>query len=219
MSGWGIFIRVVAVLVLILLLNRLVSPYLIGLEDLLSPENAVAFQRGLVLTCVLYALLLAVPFVPGVEIGVGLLTMFGANAAPHVYFATLGGLTLAYSVGRLVPLRLQARIALSLRMRRTAALILSLEHLPHAARVAAIMDHAPTRWIPFLLRHRLIAMAVLLNTPGNAIIGGGGGIALVAGISRLISPLAFVAVAGLAVAPVPILVALFGAETVLSSRN
>jgi hypothetical protein len=54
-----------------------------------------------------------------------------------------------------------------------------------------------------LLRHRCIALAILFNTPGNALLGGDGGIALAAGASRLVSVRAFLLTLLVAVAPVP----------------
>ena len=37
----------------------------------------------------------------------------------------------------------------------------------------------------FLLRHRYLLFALLINMPGNSVLGGGGGIALVSGFARL----------------------------------
>jgi hypothetical protein len=42
-----------------------------------------------VIAVALYVALLAVPFVPGIEIGLILLAMFGARIAPVVYGATV----------------------------------------------------------------------------------------------------------------------------------
>lgn len=60
-----------------------------------------------VLTALLlaYALLIAVPFMPGVEIGISLLLLKGAAIAPFVYLATILGLLLAFAAGRLLPPR------------------------------------------------------------------------------------------------------------------
>ena len=44
--------------------------------------------------------------------------------------------------------------------------------------------------------------------PGNVLIGGGGGIAMVAGLSRLYSLAGFLLAVGVAVAPVPLAVTL-----------
>jgi len=56
-----------------------------------------------------------------------------------------------------------------------------------------------------LLRYRYVALAVAINTPGNVILGGGGGLALMAGLSRLFSPLPFLLTVLIAVLPVPLL--------------
>jgi hypothetical protein len=53
-------------------------------------------------------------------------------------------------------------------------------------------------------RYALIAMAV--NLPGNALIGGGGSILFVAGLSRLFRPWAMAGTIALAVAPVPLMI-------------
>jgi len=51
---------------------------------------------------------------------------------------------------------------------------------------------------------------VALNIPGNYVIGGGGGIALIAGVSRVYSIPGFLLTILLAVAPVPLAVVVFG---------
>ena len=82
-------------------------------------------------------------------------------------------------------------------------------------RLAFITSKAPNRYVPLLLRHRYIALAVVVNIPGNVIIGGGGGIALMAGISRLYTLPGFLIAIAIAVAPLPLAILLFG-EDVLS---
>jgi len=59
--------------------------------------------------------------------------------------------------------------------------------------------------VPFLLRHRYLVLAVLFNLPGNAIIGDGGGIALIAGMSRLFPFPKYVLLVCVAITPVPLL--------------
>jgi hypothetical protein len=59
-----------------------------------------------------------------------------------------------------------------------------------------------------LVRHRYLALAFALNLPGNSLIGGGGGIALSAGMSGLYPMPAYLASVAVAVAPVPLLIAL-----------
>ena len=55
-----------------------------------------------------------------------------------------------------------------------------------------------------VLQHRYVVLAVLLNLPGNVVLGGGGGLAMMAGLSRLFHPLPFVLTVLLAVLPVPL---------------
>jgi len=56
------------------------------------------------------------------------------------------------------------------------------------------------------LRHRYLALAVLFNLPGNMLIGGGGGIALIAGMSGLYRSTNYFITVTLAVAPVPLII-------------
>jgi hypothetical protein len=55
-------------------------------------------------------------------------------------------------------------------------------------------------------------LAVLVNMPGNAFIGGGGGIFFTAGLSRLFLPTQTVLTIVFAVAPVPLAVWAFGID-------
>jgi hypothetical protein len=52
----------------------------------------------------------------------------------------------------------------------------------------------------------LWALAILFNLPGSALVGGGGGISLAAGISRLVTYPQFLITTALAVSPIPIAV-------------
>jgi hypothetical protein len=61
---------------------------------------------------------------------------------------------------------------------------------------------------PFLVRHRFIALAIVLNIPGNIIIGGGGGIAMIAGMSGLYSLPRYLLTVAIAVAPIPFVISL-----------
>ena len=50
-----------------------------------------------------YALLIAIPFVPGVELGLTLMMVEGAIIAPFIWAATLLGLVLAFAAGAFLP--------------------------------------------------------------------------------------------------------------------
>ena len=77
-------------------------------------------------------------------------------------------------------------------------------------RFEVLIEHAPKRVVPVLLKHRYIAIIVALNVPGNAVIGGGGGIALLAGLSGLFTFPRFLASVSLAALPVPLIVLIGG---------
>lgn len=170
----------------------------------LTPE-AVAMMRSLVLVgLVAYVVLTAFPFVPGVEIGLLLLVALGAPIAPVVYLATVLSLTLAFAAGRLVP---EPRLAAAfgwLGLEKARRLVETLAPMTPDARAAHLSRTAPQRWAPFLLRYRLAAIALAINLPGSALFGGGGGVSLAAGMSRLVSFPQFLLTVCVAVAPVPL---------------
>jgi hypothetical protein len=157
---------------------------------------------------IFYALLLSLPFVPGVELGVLLMCVFGKEGIIFVYFATIAGLSLAFLVGRLLPEKwVQSRLE-KLGFSQTC------DSSP--TEIDAMVDNltrnrkfCQNRFVSFLLKYRYLAIAVLFNAPGNYLIGGGGGISLACGISRSISWKWFLLTVVLAVLPVPLL-AFFG---------
>ena len=73
-----------------------VSPMLSAVLD----EESTSRGAGWALL-LLYTVLLALPFVPGAEIGLALLVVFGAVMAWPVYVATVLALSIAFAVGRL----------------------------------------------------------------------------------------------------------------------
>jgi hypothetical protein len=97
------------------------------------------------------------------------------------------------------------------RLRKAADLVSRAARLPRQARVEMLLDGAPPRVVALALRHRYIALALAVNTPGNAVIGGGGGIMFLAGLSGIFAPLPTALSIMIAVSPVPLAVALLGA--------
>lgn len=152
----------------------------------------------------------AVPFVPGAEIGLGLLVALGARGALIVYLGMIAALIIAFCAGRFVPPSWIAGAFQTLGLTRARDLVLTSCDLAFEERTRFLEAHAPTRWMPFLLRHRYVALGLLLNMPGNVILGGGGGIAFAAGACRLFSPGAFLLTILIAVAPIPLAFLLFG---------
>lgn len=176
----------------------------------LRPSNEHIVHRIIVISAAAYVLLMAIPFVPGVEIGLTLLMVLGPRVAALVYVCTLGALSLSFAIGRLIPERMLVAFFRDLRLEKISRFLAQLEDLDAQRRLRLMLDRAPTRFVPFLLRYRYLALMLAINLPGNIVIGGGGGIAMVAGLSRLFSPAMFFLASAIAIAPVPLAWLLFG---------
>lgn len=166
---------------------------------------------GLILAVlVIYAVLIAIPFVPGVEIGLGVLAVSGPEMAPLVWLATTAGLILSYMVGCKVPYRWLHRVLLDLRLTRACQMLTRFEALSLAERTDWITSLIPMRSLGWLVQYRYLNLAVLINIPGNSVIGGGGGIAFISGLSGMFQPVPTMLTIALATAPVPLAIWLFG---------
>ena len=180
------------------------------LAHLLPTTSEAAQSRAILVSTAVFIILLALPFVPGAEVGLAMMMMAGPAAAPLVYGGTVVALTLSFLVGRLVPVRAIRWLFTKLRLGRAAALLAELEPLDQQARLGFLISNTASSVVPFLLAHRYLALMLALNLPGNFVIGGGGGICLVAGFCRLFSLPRFVLAVMVAVLPVPLLVMLIG---------
>lgn len=177
----------------------------------MMPSIEKQVHRTLMTGMVAYVGLLSLPFVPGAEIGIAMLTLFGKAIAPLVYSATVLAMMLSYTLGRFLPPEALARFLASVRLLKAAEFLRKIATLSQDERVALVMEGASPRLIKRAIKHRYIALALSVNIPGNSLIGGGGGIMMLAGISGLFAPVpTFIAIA-IAVSPVPIFVMLFGA--------
>lgn len=189
------------------------SDWAMRAQAALSPDGPL-LAWPVILLLALYAILLALPFVPGIEIGLALLAMHGAAAAPLVYGATVAGLMLAYGAGSLIPASAMAAGLRRLGRDRAAAALQDWCALPRADRLSALSARLPG-WLGTRIGTlRFALLATLFNLPGNAVLGGGGGIALLAGMSRLYPPVPTALTVAVAVAPVPLAVWLWGGAPV-----
>lgn len=173
----------------------------------ITESNADDLRRIILITVLLQVLLMSLPFVPGIELGLILITVFGPMAAPYVYAGCAVSLLISYSVGRLVPPHRTVDTFRRFRLHRAADTVA--QH--HAASPAERMEMLLGRIaLPGQLaaRYRYLAIGLAITTPGNIVIGGGGGISLMAGLSRLFSPLGYIVTVLVAVAPIPIAAAL-----------
>ncbi len=199
-------LRLAVVLAVVLALNALGAwlGHLVNFQ--LFPRHEPMLHLLVMIAIAVYVLLMATPFMPGIEIGLALMALLGPKSAALIYLSTVLALSLSYAVGRFVPLRVVYRLLGWLYLERASSLVRQLEPLGRRERLAVLNEKAPRRVAPFLLRHRYVTIAALLNLPGNALLGGGGGIGLVVGVSGLIPYPAYLLVVAVAVAPVPLLI-------------
>lgn len=149
-----------------------------------------------------YALLLAVPFVAGVEIGLLIMAVLGIPGVAIAYGSTIVGLSLAFLVGRRIPNTLLAK---GLKGLGFASETVDLDAL--TAQYSSGQGWTSSLCAR-LIEYRYLTLAVLLNCPGNAVLGGGGGLAVLSGMSRNVSAGKFFLVIVIATIPVPILILL-----------
>ena len=174
------------------------------------PINEPEIHRMVMASSAVYIAASAMPFVPGAEIGFGLITILGTRIVPLVYVCMVLVLMLAFCIGRFVPPRATAAIFGYLSLEKARELVLRTTDLDAEGRISMLIARSPRRLVPILLKHRYIAIAMAFNTPGNSLVGGGGGLAFAAGMSGLFSMVPFIATAVLAVAPLPLIILLTG---------
>jgi hypothetical protein len=146
----------------------------------------------------------AIPFVPGAEIGFGLMVMFGGRIVILVYMCMVTALLIAFLAGRFVPTSVVVKIFHSLGVKRAYDFFDRLQRMEIDERINLLINNAPCKLAPTFTRHRYLAIMLLLNAPGNSLLGGGGGIAFICGMSGMFSVLNFTLAILTAVAPVPL---------------
>ena len=198
-------VKIGIVLALLVALHFAGSWMVERIESHLSPLHRGYGDIVLLVVTGIYILLMTVPFVPGIELGLALLMILPMKGIAVVYFSTLAALCLSFLIGRLVPARAIMGLLDWLHLRRARDLMARLEPLAPGERLNLLVEIAPARAIPFLLRHPYIAMAVAFNIPGNYLIGGGGGIGMMAGLSGLFRFPAYALMVGVAVSPIPLI--------------
>ncbi|WP_424928856.1 hypothetical protein [Amaricoccus tamworthensis] len=203
-------LRVVVLVALVVVATLTAHIVRDSLDIRIVPENEQQVHQSIMVGTVAFIVLLALPFVPGAEIGLAMLTAFGAAIVPVVYIGTVLALCLSYTIGRIVPISVLVRFLGLLRMRRAADLVRRAAPLSEEERLTMLLDGAPPRLVALALRRRYLSLALALNIPGNALVGGGGGIALLAGLSGLFAPLPTILAFAIAVCPVPLTIAILG---------
>ena len=183
-------------------LSHLEAP---DIRDTLTALRGDMGTMALLVCAVMLAILLSLPFVPSVEMGLMMMAVFGSDGAAAAWLATIAGLSMAYAAGRYMPtgwaVALLMRYGLVQKDRDPDKSLMA--ELRERLRLSGGKGHKAAA---FLMRNRYLLFAVLLNTPGNSVLGGGGGIALVSGFARLYRWHWFVLTVALASLPIPFLV-------------
>ena len=208
-SGSGI-LKLFLLVSFIVLGNYLTKWIIAGLDFEITPADQSIAHRLIIISMIAYVILMAIPFVPGAEIGLVVMMILGPEIVPLVYLCTLASLSLSFMVGRYIPEKALINLARDLHLRRASQLGSELEKLDGQQRLKLILSRSPKKLIPVLLKYRYLALLVAINMPGNIVIGGGGGIALMAGMSRIFSAPLYLLTIAVAVAPIPLLLVLFG---------
>ncbi len=167
-------------------------------EDLvsnLSIDNSPTGLYVLALACFCYALLVMLPFVPGVELGYVIMMAFGLEGIVAVYFSTALSLFLSFLMGY----SFRSHSTFTVLKRKIA----SKNRCVHNKREKLIVY-----MLKVFKKQPYLAVALLLNLPGNALIGGGGGIALMAGSSGQLRPYKYLFTVLLATSIIPLLLIL-----------
>lgn len=201
-------VRLLAVVALIILANIGTSWVVDRLEIQIWPEYMENIDRAVLIGMILYIALMATPFLPGIEIGLALMMVLGPKGVFVTYICTLIALTISFGLGRLFPTRLLVALLRWLNLARAATLLKNFDATRPEKRLEFLAERVPNQAIPAVLKRRYLMLALLLNLPGNALIGGGGGIAMMAGMSRFYTfPMYFLLIS-VAILPGPILVTL-----------
>jgi|26BtaG_2_1085354.scaffolds.fasta_scaffold00027_70 uncharacterized membrane protein YdjX (TVP38/TMEM64 family) len=190
--------------------NLLTRGVIDGLDVDIRPSNEPMLHKLIVTSMVAYTLLMALPFVPGVEIGLALMMILGPEIVPLVYGCTLTALCLAFLVGRFLPEKSLTRFLREVHLVRAATFLETFHGLDTGQRLARLTEKSHQRWVPWLLKHRYLTLMLAINLPGNIVLGGGGGLAWASGMSRMFPIHRFILVVAVAISPLPLFLMVVG---------
>lgn len=153
---------------------------------------------------VVYFITSGLPFVPASEIGFGLLIIFGGEIAPLIVLVSSAGLITSFMVGKFVPKPKLAKALEWFGLEKAPKFLLKLQGMSSQEKLDHMMQGVSKKFGVALLRYRYLGVIALLNIPGNAVIGGGGGIAFMAGVTGVFSTKGFAISAIIGVMPYPL---------------
>tara|TARA_R110001592_G_scaffold64165_1_gene196973 strand:+ start:14080 stop:14655 length:576 start_codon:yes stop_codon:yes gene_type:complete len=155
--------------------------------NLFNTNEYINIYIVLVVSSVIYAFLLAIPYFPGIEVGIAIMIIFGTFGVISVYIATTLGLLAAFLLGK--------------KLRKNNRPNDHFRKIIISETTEKLSTYSP-----------MFTLMILLNLPGNIVLGGGGGIAMSYGYYRKLSTLKFLISLMIATSPIPILLAVFGVK-------
>ena len=192
----------VSMLVLLCFVGAWASQFL---HHRLWPLDTAEVQMVAVILLIVYAICMMLPYLPAIELGLILLATLDIEGVMILYLVTVAALSISYAIGRTIPVLVLQTLFRFLHLHKASELFCARGECDEKEQIDRFIEHAPKKMVPFLLKHRYCVLAVLVNTPGNMIIGGAGGIAMMSGMSRVFGPVKFVATVLLAVSPLPVI--------------
>ncbi len=139
--------------------------------DVWRENNSNITFYSLVIACVCYGVLLMFPFMPAFELGVVIMTMYGVDGVVGAYLATVIALMVSFFLGAFFI------------KNNTVERFKKLPKHIHKLNENGLLSKILCRSLKALKTRPYLSLALLLNLPGNAMLGGGGGIAMMAGAS------------------------------------
>lgn len=170
----------------------------------LRPMNEPMIHRIVTIALIAFVVAAAIPFVPGAEIGFALLILFGEQAAPVVYVGMVVALMLSHTLARAIPINYVIVAMRWLGLNRISMFMDNFKSVASSNKIEEIIQRTPSKFGRIVINNRYFALAILLNTPDNTIIGGGGGLAFIAGLSGVYNYWLFLITVLCAVLPIPL---------------
>ncbi|MET0064508.1 MAG: hypothetical protein ABW176_19640, partial [Candidatus Thiodiazotropha endolucinida] len=129
---WAVtLVKVFAILLALIALNVLISNLIDAMEIQIWPEHLDIVDRAVVIGIILYIVLMATPFLPGIEMGLILMMVLGPKGVVVIYICTLIALSIGFFIGRVFPASLIVTFLQWLNFDRAAALLKRFDAIPH----------------------------------------------------------------------------------------
>jgi len=137
---WKTPLRIVLLVLLIVAANFVAAWLASLLKFEVRPSNEDLVHRAIMTAAIVYAVVMAIPFVPGVEIGLSLVGMLGPPIVFLVYVSTVAGLSLSFVIGRIISLRRLINLFETFQLKRASGLVGVLEPMSSEERLAFLVS-------------------------------------------------------------------------------